>query len=77
MKRETHGDQTRPLIEPLNPLRVPACVQVSTGAVKLLEIVPLAPRFISVGLVMLVDNAAPSFTTRIFLELPAAVAALE
>jgi hypothetical protein len=36
----------------------------------------LTPRFISVGFVIFVDNAAPSFTTRIFLVLPAAVAAL-
>jgi hypothetical protein len=57
-------------------LGVAEFVQTSTGAVKLLEIVPLTPRFISVGLVMFVDNAAPSFMTRIFLVLPAAVAAL-
>lgn len=49
---------------------------VLNGAVKLLEIVPLTPRFISVGLVMFVDNAAPLLITLIFFVVPAAVAAL-
>ena len=39
-------------------------------------IVPLTPRFISVGLVMLADSTAPSLITRIFFVDPAAVAAL-
>ena len=73
---ETHGAHTMPLIDPLKLFRVVACVHVSTGAVRLLEIVPLTPRFISVGLVMLVDSAAPLLITRIFFVDPSAVAAL-
>jgi hypothetical protein len=61
---------------PLVHAGVAAAVNEATGAVKLLEIVPLTPRFISVGFVMFVDNAAPLFITRIFFVVPAAVAAL-
>jgi hypothetical protein len=73
---ESHGTHIVPFTEPDIPFSVPDCVKVSIGVVRLPEIVPLTPRFISVGFVILVDSAKPSFMPWIFFVLPAAVAAL-